>query len=59
MRQIIRDSSAYYLLGYTSSLNQPDGKFHKINVRVKRPGLEVRARPGYLALYGDGSRACA
>ncbi len=50
MRQIIRDSSAYYLLGYTSTLNQPDGRFHKINVRVKRPGLEVRARPGYLAL---------
>jgi len=50
MRQIIRDSSAYYLLGYTSSLTQADGRFHKINVRVKRPGLQVRARPGYLAL---------
>jgi VWFA-related protein len=51
MRQIIRDSSAYYLLGYTSTLGQADGRFHKINVRVKgRPGLQVRARPGYLAL---------
>ena len=50
LRQIVRDSSAYYLLGYTSTLHQPDGKFHKINVRVKRPGLQVRARPGYLAL---------
>jgi VWFA-related protein len=50
LRQIVRDSSAYYLLGYTSTLNQPDGKFHKINVRVKRPGVQVRARPGYLAL---------
>ena len=50
LRQIIRDSSAYYLLGYTSTLNQPDGKFHKINVRLKRPGLQVRARPGYLAM---------
>ena len=50
LKQIVRDSSAYYLLGYTSTLNQPDGKFHKINVRVKRPGLQVRARPGYLAL---------
>ena len=50
MRQIVRDTSAYYLVGYTSTLNQPDGKFHKINVRVKRPGLQVRARPGYLAL---------
>jgi VWFA-related protein len=50
LRQIVRDSSAYYLLGYTSTLNEPDGRFHKINVRVKRPGLQVRARPGYLAL---------
>jgi len=50
LRQIVRDSSAYYLLGYTSTLDQPDGRFHKINVRVKRPGLQVRARPGYLAL---------
>ena len=57
LRQIVRDSSAYYLLGYTSTLAQPDGKFHKINVRVKRPGLQVRARPGYLALTRRGSRA--
>lgn len=49
MRQIVRDSSAYYLLGYTSAVTT-DGKFHKLNVRVKRPGLQVRARPGYLAL---------
>jgi VWFA-related protein len=36
LRQIVRDSSAYYLLGYTSSLAKPDGRFHKINVRIKR-----------------------
>ena len=49
MKQIVRDSSAYYLLGYTSAVTT-DGKFHKINVRVKRPGVQVRARQGYLAL---------
>jgi hypothetical protein len=49
LRQIVRDSSAYYLLGYTSAVTT-DGKFHKLNVRVKRPGLQVRARPGYLAM---------
>jgi hypothetical protein len=60
LRQIVRDTSAYYLLGYTSTLNQPDGKFHKINVRVKRPGLQVRARPGYLALTAtEAERALA
>jgi VWFA-related protein len=60
LKQIVRDSSAYYLLGYTSTLNQPDGKFHKINVRLKRPGLQVRARPGYLALNAtEAERALA
>ena len=59
MKQIVRDSSAYYLLGYTSS--QPsDGKFHEIKVRVKRPGLQVRARRGYwAATREDVARALA
>jgi VWFA-related protein len=49
LRQIVRDTSAYYLLGYTSAVTT-DGKFHKLNVRVKRSGLQVRARSGYMAL---------
>lgn len=49
LRQIVRDTSAYYLLGYTSAVTT-DGKFHKLNVRVKRPGLQVRARSGYMAM---------
>jgi VWFA-related protein len=59
LKQIVRDTSAYYLLGYTSAV-QTDGKFHKINVRLKRPGLQVRARPGYLALSAvEAERALA
>lgn len=50
MKQIVQDSSAYYLLGYTSSLGRSDGKFHEIKVRVKRPGIQVRSRRGYWAL---------
>jgi VWFA-related protein len=50
LNQIVRDSSAYYLIGYTSTQNATDGKFHQINVRVKRPNVQVRARKGYLAL---------
>jgi VWFA-related protein len=50
MRQITRDSSAYYLIGYNSSQAPSDGKFHEIKVRVKRPGVQVRARKGYWAL---------
>ena len=50
MKQIIRDASAYYLIGYNSSQAPTDGKFHEIKVRVKRSGVQVRARKGYWAL---------
>ena len=50
LKQIVVDSSAYYLLGYNSSQAPQDGKFHEIKVRVKRPGTQVRARKGYWAL---------
>jgi VWFA-related protein len=50
MKQIVADSSAYYLIGYNSTQAPQDGKFHEIKVRVKRPGADVRARKGYWAL---------
>jgi len=48
LRQVVRDTSAYYLVGY-SSPSPADGKFHEIKVRLKRPGLQVRSRKGYWA----------
>ena len=53
MKQIIRDSSGYYLLGYTSSAAPTDGRFHEIKVRVTRRGVQVRARRGYWALTNE------
>ncbi len=50
MKQIVRDASAYYLLGYNSAAAPTDGKFHEIRVRIKRPGVQVRARRGYWAV---------
>ncbi|MGH9346354.1 MAG: VWA domain-containing protein [Vicinamibacterales bacterium] len=47
--RIIGDASAYYLLGYTPSRDMADGKFHKIQVKVKRSGVRVLARQGYWA----------
>ena len=49
MKQIMRDASGYYLLGYTSTAAPTDGKYHTIEVRTKRPGVELRARKGYWA----------
>jgi VWFA-related protein len=60
MKQIVRDSSAYYLVGYSSTIAPADGKFHEIKVKVKRPGVQVRARKGYWALTAEEtSRALA
>jgi VWFA-related protein len=49
LRRVADDLSSYYLLGYYSSNAKPDGTYRKITVRVKRPGVDVRARRGYRA----------
>jgi VWFA-related protein len=60
MKNIVRDQSAYYLLGYNSTFTATDGKFHEIKVNVKRPGVQVRARKGYWAFTADdAARATA
>src|SRR5450759_2557374 len=46
--RIVQDNSAYYVLAYyPPTSDKRDNKFHKIDVRVTRPGLTVRARQGY------------
>ena len=47
--RVQRDMSAYYLLGYSTSNLNKDGRFRTIRVRVKRPGTKVEARGGYFA----------
>jgi len=53
LKRIVADLSSYYLLGYESTNNKLDGKFRSISVRVKRPGVQVRARNGYRSLTAD------
>ena len=48
--QINDDRRYYYALTYTPTNPVLDGTYRRIEVKVKRPGIEVRARHGYLAV---------
>jgi VWFA-related protein len=50
--QILRETGAFYLIGYQSSNRAADGRFRRITVRVNRPGATVRTRAGYYAPGG-------
>ena len=49
LRRISDDLTSYYLLGYYSTNPKLDGRYRALKVRVKQPGVQVRARPGYRA----------
>jgi VWFA-related protein len=48
MRQAVRDLDGYYELTYRAAA-AGDGKFHPVQVRVKRPDAQIRTRSGYWA----------
>jgi VWFA-related protein len=47
---IQQDAATYYVLGYTPQNQTFDGNYRAISVAVKRQGVKVRARRGYLAI---------
>jgi VWFA-related protein len=59
IRQVLDDQAGYYLIGYhpdPSTFDSETGrrKFHRVRVRVKRPGLHVRSRNGFFG-YEDAA----
>lgn len=53
LKQIADSQSFYYVLTYASPHTVSDGRYHRINVKVSRPGLEVTHRKGYYAPRED------
>jgi VWFA-related protein len=49
LEKIGKDSSQYYVLGYTPP-SPEDGSCHALKVKVDRSGAQVRARTGYCAV---------
>ena len=45
---ILGENASYYLLAFKPSNPSEVGKFRRIDVKVNRPGVEVRARRGYV-----------
>jgi VWFA-related protein len=44
-----KDTSAYYVLGYTSSNHLKDGRYRRLKVTVNRPDVKLEYRAGYYA----------
>ena len=54
--RLVRENSTYYLLGFNSGIDTRDGRYVPIDVRVKRPGLQVRSTDGYVSPRGRPQR---
>ena len=54
------ESQVYYLVAFTPAASSTNGKLHRVEVKVARPGVSVRTRSGYITgETGEGSRAAA
>ena len=50
---VFAENSSYYLVGFEPSNMRTDGTLRRIQVKVNRPGLEVRTRSSYYAPEPD------
>jgi VWFA-related protein len=55
LREVDEDLGTYYLLTYSPTNQNYDGKFRNISVKVKRSGVDTLARRGYFAVPPTGS----
>ena len=51
---ILAESQSYYLIGFSAADGSTSTRLHRVEVKVNRPGVQVRARAGY---YGNEEAA--
>jgi VWFA-related protein len=55
LREAAEDGEIYYLIGYrpdgktVAEMQEGSSKYHNLEIRVKRPGLQVRSRSGFFS----------
>jgi VWFA-related protein len=49
MPAVFAESGSYYLLAFAPADAKANGRLHKIDVKVDRPGVNVRTRSGYVS----------
>jgi VWFA-related protein len=53
LQKVDEDLHSYYLISYASKNQNYDGHFRRIEVKVRRQGLNVQSRKGYFAVKGE------
>ena len=54
-RQIAQDMRFHYVIGYTPTNDNYDGRFRSVSVKVRRGGTDVHSRRGYYAVRARSS----
>jgi len=49
--RLVQEQSVYYMLAFNSGDDKDNGRYVPVKVTVKRPGLKVLAREGYVAPF--------
>jgi VWFA-related protein len=62
MRKVLDDQRGYYLLGYTpddatfQQLKDKKRQYHKLSVKLKKPGLSIRSRTGFFGVPDQNAK---
>lgn len=56
LKRAVDDNRSYYLLGFDPEDDKFDRKHHKIRLKLKRPGLAIRTREGFLGIEDAKAR---